>query len=368
MAKEYFGNRAALISLILFGVSIVQFKVFTYMYYKNIIGLSLMLFSLYILKKLENKYGKEKIAYLISFVLFAAILGAIHRPTFYIFGLSYFFYSFISPLKKGYDYTMMLSNVIVGILIVSIALTFYLNGFMLAITQVLPYVEKSFVSPGESPGTFISFFSYQFLVLAYIPFAVIGFFILLKKRKLDILSLWIIINIIIVYFQFFFFNRFIIHLDIALIIVSGIGMSVFIDNKKKTGVFIVVLIMISLFILSYRESSNSRAGISDSELENIKEINAYTEENASIMVLSREYSPWVLGYTNRTIIAPGLFDANKWSEEEWNKFWDSNNSEETKEMISVYSKPLYMFSGTKKFNNPCFDLLLDNKMLYKYWC
>ncbi len=366
-AKEYFGTRAAVISLILYAVSVVQFKVFTYMYYKNIIGLGMMLFSIYIIKKMENTEGKDRIWYMIALVLCGAILGAIHRPSFYIFGISYLLYCFISPIKnRSYNFNLMWTNIIVGVLVVAIALTFYLNGFMDAILQILPYVGKSFISPGESPGTFISFFQYQFLVLAYIPFAIIGFSLLWKRKKSDVLVVWILINLAIVYFQFFFFNRFIIHLDIALILVSGVGFDKLLKEKKIFGIAICLALIFALLLLAYKEANSIKPLIGSLELENIKKIDSQIEKSASVMALSSEYSPWVLGYGGRRVIAPGLFDENRWSEGEWNRFWNSRDVNETREMMNIYSKPIYMFSGTKKFNNSCFEVTSDNEMLYRY--
>jgi hypothetical protein len=101
--KEYFGNRTAIISFLIYSVSLIQFKVFTFLYYKNIIALSLMLFSFYFLKKSEKS---KSLVFRFFFILFSAGVGIMHRPTFYILGLSYFVYSFTSPFKESYDITV----------------------------------------------------------------------------------------------------------------------------------------------------------------------------------------------------------------------------------------------------------------------
>lgn len=369
--REYWNKNAALISLLLFAVSVVQFKTFWYMYYKNIIGLSMMLFALYFL----HRYEKNKIkGDLIAFIVIAGVLGGIHKPTFYIFGLSYFFYSFMMPYgfneKRKYDWNSLKINVISGVLILLIAFSFYIGDFFVSIITVLPWVAHGFISPGESPGTFISFFQYQFAVLPYLPFAVLGLIYLWKKDKGSMLFIWAVVNLIIVYFQFFFFNRFIIHLDTALLILSGISINALIERKRKFGVVVLCILLLAGGILIVKESLSSRPLISEDGLRLIEKIGDVTEENAKIVVLSSEYSPWVLAYSNRETIAPGLFDANVWSEEEWNEFWNTDDKDRTVGLVGRYSGEIYLFAGTKRFKNECFELFLEEggNSLYKYKC
>ncbi|MEK6883521.1 MAG: hypothetical protein AABY22_28090, partial [Nanoarchaeota archaeon] len=83
VSKEYFNKTTALIAVFIYAFSLIQFKTFWYMYYKNIIGMMLMLFSFYFLKKYE---WLDKKIWNYLFIISAGLLGAIHRPTFYIFG------------------------------------------------------------------------------------------------------------------------------------------------------------------------------------------------------------------------------------------------------------------------------------------
>ena len=366
VTKEYFNKTAALFAILLFAFSIIQFKTFELMYYKNIISLSLMLFSIYFLKK--QKYA--------WFVIFGALTGMIHRPTFYIFGLSYFTYAFINPLKnKKYNFELLKKNIILGVLILLLALIPYLGKFSVALTSVMPGVLEGFIQPGQSPGTFINFFTYQFTTLAYLPFAILGFFYLARKKQFNILFLWALINALIVYFQFFFFNRFIIHLDIILIILASVGFCLIIEKRKKFGTIIVVILLISMAIPSFQYSLDSKPLFNEEELSVIKQL-SQTEKNASVISLSGYYSPLVLGYSQRKTIAPGLFDYDNHTEEQWNDFWETQDLEKIKEFLNIYEKPLYIFTGKypekpeKKFDNSCFQFYAGNTQtkIYKYVC
>ena len=361
VSKEYFNKTTAIFSILLYSLSIIQFKTFELMYYKNIIGLAFMLFAIYFHKK-------DKLTW---FVIFAALVGMIHRPTFYIFGLSYFAYTFMCLLKNK---KLFIINFLLGIAILLLAIIPYLGKFGVSLTTVLPWVIEGFVNTGQSPGTFINIFTYQLLTLAYLPFALIGLFYLAKNKKFDILFMWAIINASIVYFQFFFFNRFIIHLDVILVILASVGFSIILQKRKMGGLLIAILLT-SLLITSFLYVEKSEPLVAETELNIIKSL-AYVETNAYVMSTSGYYSTWLQGYSNRKVIAPGLFDYNKHTKPEWENFWITADIEETKRFLDVYEKPLYIFIGKyqniemDKFEDSCFNLYNGNLQTknYKYTC
>lgn len=359
-SKEYFGKDVALFSILIFSISFVQFKVFTYLYYKNVIGLSLIFFSFYFLKK--NKFE--------WFVFFGILVGIIHRPSFYIFGLSYFIYSFTSPFEnKKYNLKKLLFNVLYGVIILTISLIFYIGNFWPSIINVLPWVVNSFTEPGTSPGTFISFFEYQFSVLFYLPLSLLGFFYILKNKKLDIFFFYTVLTAVIVYFQFFFFNRFIIFLDIAMIILAAIGSSILIE-KKPLGFLVLSILFVSSGIASFQASINANPLITENQLDLINDLSKNIEKDAFLMTISSQYSPWVLAYGERRAITPGLFDEDKWNQSQWNIFISTQDKEKTKELMSVYSGKIYLFAGDKGFKNPCFEeyLVRGKDKSFKYIC
>lgn len=354
----FFDKNTALIAILIYSVSIIQFKVFEFLYYKNIIALSLMLFSLYFLKKDRRA----------CFIIFASLTGAMHLPTFYIFGLSYFFYAFISPINnKQYNLKLLKKNIINGLLIITLTLFFYLGFIHQAILPLISPLFSQFTQTGTASGTFLSFFQYQFLTLAYLPFAILGFFALAKNRKFNMLFFLALITASIVYFQLFFFNRFIIHLDILLIILASLGFSVIIENKKKLGIIILAIMLFSAGMMTFNESIKTKPGITQEQLTLIQQLHT-TEQASTAISISSEYSPYVLAYSGRKTIAPGLFDTN-WTRAEWGQFWQGDIAK-TKELLSQYSKPVYLFAGARSLNNSCFSLFLkegDNK-IYKYEC
>ena len=353
--KEYFNKSTAIISTIIYSLSIIQFKLFSYLYFKNIIAIPLLLLTFYFYKK-----NKPKL-----FILTAALTGATHRPTFLILILSYLALTIKQKSKKD-----LISIIKIGIL----TLIFYLGFIKQAILPLITPVTQSLIQPGTAPGTFIDFFTYQYSILTYLPFALIGLIYLIKQKDYNLIFFSTIIPLAIVYFQFFFFNRFIIHLDLFLIILSGIGFSILIQYKKKLGTIITIILLISAGVLVTQEALNSKPLINNQELEAVQYLQN-TEENAYVMATTSLYSPYVLGYSGRKTIAPGLFEYNKHDKQEWINFWTTKNIEEVKQFLNEYQKPLYILIGKQQPDNikqfeECFEIYYEqnNNKIYKYTC
>jgi uncharacterized membrane protein len=143
------------------------------------------------------------------------------------------------------------------------------------------------------------------------------------------------------------------------------------------GVIIIILLTGAISVLKL--SSDMRPLISEMQLESVKKIQNFTENNSLVMATTSSYSPWVIGYSNRTTIAPGLFDYDKWSKDDWIKFWSAGSAAEINPLMDVYDKPLYVFIGKhpsssiinpQKFSDACFIKAFedDGGILYKYDC
>lgn len=362
-AKTFFNRDAAAFSILIFSLSLIQFKAYWFMYYRNIIGMIFMLMAFSYLR-LNKKTG---------FVVYSVLLAWFHKPTFYIFGLSYLFYAIIRPYKKGsYDFLKFRSDAAYGLIILALSSLLYLGRFSVQITSMINPVLESMLNPGNAAGTFINLFTYQYSTLPYLALGLLGFFYTLKKKEYSILTYWMIINLIIVIFQFFFFNRFIIPMDITLILFSGIGTMLIINEKKFLGTILITILLFSALIMSTNETKASQPLVSMQELELIKSLKN-TEENSYILSTSSYYSPWLL-YSERKVIAPGLFDSDTHSKEEWIAFWEADDMEEIRLFMKGFPRPLYAYSGYHQENTlekfpECFELINEGEgKVYKVKC
>ncbi|MCE8425095.1 MAG: EpsG family protein [Candidatus Methanoperedens sp.] len=353
-AGRFFGKNVGILSLLIYSISIAQFKVFWYMYYKNVVALFLMLIALYLFR--SRKY--------LPFILTSAFVGAVHRPTFLIFGLIYMAY--IITYRKD-----LIKNVLAGMAVLAIALTFYLSN----LKEAILYNIDPIITANIGSGTFISLFTYQFSSLPYLPFALLGFLFLARNKDLNLFFLWFLVGGIIVYFKLIFFDRFIIHLDIAMIILASVGLHELMKFKNRIITALLFILLLSSMLVMYQNINDAKPLVNENELNIIKKMNSL-ESNAYIMSTSSYYSPWILGYSGRKTVAPGLFDYDKWNFEEWETFRTTVEKEKAVEMLAVYEKPLYIYLGEKKrknetkFENECFDKIFqENEIkIFKVLC
>ena len=368
-AKKFFNEQVGILSILLYAVSVTQLKALEFNYYKQIVGLTLLLLSFYFLK-LRNE--KPSLKHNIGLIAIASFLGGLHRPTFLIFALVFIAYTIKESLKeKGMDYRYLKSNILIGTLISIFTLLFYLGRMKEALlTFAGPLVTFSIGS-----GTFINLQLYQLLSLAYLPFALLGFFFLIKAKKFNLLFFWFLINGGIVFFKLIFFNRNIITLDIAMIILAAYGLCLLLQYKPL-GTMITILLIASSGYLVFLESINAQPLIEKDELNIIESFDTTLEPEAFILSTDGTYSPWLQGYSGRSVIAPGLFDYDNWTREEWELFWNSPDLPQNTVLLNRYQKPLYLFIGRNKpknpliFDNPCFTSILtkNSTLLYKWAC
>ncbi len=217
-------------------------------------------------------------------------------------------------------------------------------------------------------GTFFDVKDYFYFSLPFIPFAITGLVHYWKKNKLLLIAL--VITALMVLFGLFFHNRFIIYLDIFIIIYAALGFYVLIQNRRIYGKLIVYGFIGLFLVLIFIHSLNSKPLISEEEFFEIKKINHLVEDHALVMVTHSAYSPWFKGWVHRSIIAPGMFDENLMGEVEWIEFWQDVNRGK---YIGLYEKPLYIYVGEKQpqyeFNETCFKLLNEKeKRFYNFIC
>jgi hypothetical protein len=333
LVKEFFNENAAICSLFIFALSLTQFQTYWMMYYKNIAGLFLMLIAFYLL---------HRKSWLVIPV--AGFLGGLHHATFLIFGLAMLVH-FIFNKDKKY-------HLISGIGALVIAFSLYLYNPQ-AIFQFLSFNLQELVKtlgPGTGGGTFFDFGLYRQIITFYLPFAILGFIYLIKKKKFNYLFFYFILNFIIIYFNFFFHNRFIIHFDIIVIILAGAGMSFILGKflSNLTGKAAIGILLIGAVYILGTVVLNKKPLISDEELAEIKSLPVFVGEDKYVMATDSFYSPWLYGYSERKTIAPGLFEHNKWNKEKWAAFWFSPDLELRYFLLDEYEGPIYLFVGDRQ--------------------
>jgi hypothetical protein len=323
-ATKMFGKDIGILSSLIFMVSITQFQAFWFNYYKNVFGIMLLLLS-YTLFKVDSKRNWP-------LIIVGGLIMGFHQPAFLVFGLSYL--GFLAFNRKNW-----LNLSIDGFLILAIAFLINFDRIPELMLSGIFGTVKSVVELEGGSGTFFSASNYLIYTLPFIPFAITGAIHYWRKNVAFFIGG--VSNLIIVVFGLIFHNRMIIYLDVFVIIYAALGIYVLLLNNKTYGKVIGIGFIILSTIVIGVHSYNSEPLISSEEFEFIKSIDI--EENATLIVTDRYYSPWVAGYVDRRVVAPGLFDENLMNKDEWIDFWSGNHS-----YVKLYPMPVYVYIGERQ--------------------
>jgi len=351
VTRSLFNTRIGIIASLLYAVSCTQYTAFTMLYFKNIIGILILLLAIYALEK--KNYG------LIA-IMFAA-LGIFHRPEFLLFALILIIYFILNRGRRSIILAVGVSAVLIA--------PFW-------IPRLTVYWDA--ISGGIGEGTFFSYNTYFFVALAYMPFAVIGIMYLILNKRFNSLFIFFTLTCIIVIFQLFFFNRFIIMLDIAIVIMAAVGIEYSLLQKKgilmaASSAAIVLIVIVSVYP-TLTEAYEIKPRLNTDQLQALEWIKHNSEHDAFVLATSSD-APWVLGWSERKVVAPGLFDWYIQTKEEWFNFFESDDPEVAKQFMEAYDGPVYIFCSNNpgtdldpdKFENGFFRKVYDKgSRVYKY--
>lgn len=336
LVKKWFGATAAILAIFLFSTSATQFEFYQWYYYRNLLAVFFLLLLLYLF---------EYRSYLL--ILPLVVIGSIHPPSFIPIVLSLAVYAIFKKEDRKY---------LVWSLIISLATVMILNwrelvGYLnyLTVADGVVPLWQNYLAPASSEftGQFIDFEFFWQAGLLYIPFAIVGAVFVWRRIPL-ILALGAI-NSLLIIIGLVLYRRYFVYLDIILIIfaagwIGGMfgGISKGLAGKILLAIFIGLSVGRSIYqIVAFQPLLVAEELAAIQEMENLP-------KNEYVMALSAYYAPWLYGFSNHEVIAPGMFEANQWTEEEWRQFWSTNDRTARKKLFKKYDKQdIYIFMGNR---------------------
>jgi hypothetical protein len=209
----------------------------------------------------------------------------------------------------------------------------------------------------ELTGQFLDLFFYIKIALFYLPFGFVGLIKYASRKR--ILAIFAIVNLLIILFGFVFYRRFIVFIDLIFIFFAAAFLEEYLPKIKKflIGKIIIFLFFAALAAQIFFYMYTREPLISKDDFLSMKQLNKLPYESY-IMTISTHYAPWLYGFTNKKIIAPGMFEANLWNEEEWKIFWLTENNFERIELLKRYKQPLiFIYLGERDMD---FDLKISS--------
>lgn len=366
----------ASIVVFLFAISSTQFQAYYWMFGQQMLAMGLLLITLALL--LRKSF----------FAILTAVLGIlIHPPTFIILVLATFVFLiiyFLRVLRKKeklnpkilYALAISLS---IAIIVVILRAEHFWNLFNLYILEYKGLATNfPFWQIHKMKGLFISPESYNLHAFLLFPFALFTF--LKPKAWLNFVSSKMPQNIInglifayiiliglfiLISFPFIYQHRFIIIFDLFLLIFAAPTLLLLIKHflQDKMGRLLLMIFLIICFTKTGMIVQAQQPEIYPDELKEIQALDAKVEPTARIIATSSIYTPWVVGFSQRTAFGPGInFDL--WDLDNWKTFWFSEDDQARLELLEMYKYPLYLFVGSKQTADTAFYDFIHNEIYF----
>lgn len=331
LVKNLTNEKIAAFSVIIFSLSITQFEFYWWYYYRNFLGVILVMVILWLVSK------KSKLI-----ILFSIFLGIVHPASLLPIFFTLFFYFLIE--KNSRKFLLIIGVLsLVGVSIVSWS---EIKSYLPFFTTNYGLVNNfSVVQAQEFTGQFMEIKFYLGISLIYLIFGLLG--VIYYGRKYRLMACLFVANLLIIALQIIFYRRSLIYIDLMACFFGAIFLFDQIE-KINNKVFSIIFCTIFFGLLLWQNFSYcllKQPLIEPTEMEQIKSLANYSI-NKSIISVSSYYAPWLYGYSGHLIIAPGMLDENRWSENEWDDFWVTDLAERRKELITKYYRlPILLYLG-----------------------
>ncbi|MEI6426366.1 MAG: hypothetical protein WCO66_03370 [Candidatus Absconditabacteria bacterium] len=331
--------RIAILSAVFYWVSITQYEVFWRGYLKQIMGVSLMLG---VLRAWEHKLPLWQ-------GIFFFVIIILHKHTALYTGAILASMICIDMWKnKHIPWKYIGIFILAGILGLVAYLPFWNNIF----PEAIKAAQTTFAGTGTG-GDFLTrflYFKYQWLVVLC---SLRGFWKTIRAHKRDVRTIGYIVGGIWLVLGLVNFNRTLVFWDIFVCIMAARGILEILSSfglKSKIGVLGVFCLITGVgYILHI--TTTAQPLISPDEFTAIKTISTLTESNAIIMTTHKNYTPWMMGRSQRDYINPGMADLDTWNHATRIQRWASTNNQKCTMLESSYkhlNRPLYIWQGSQQ--------------------
>lgn len=336
--KKQINRRAGLIGVFVLTISLTQIEFYHWFYYRNLVAAGLVLLAI----------AQRARPWLSG--LWLGLVGIVHPLSLVPIALAFGIWGLC---KK--EHLVEVLKILVFTALITLVGNW--SEWFLYIRPLLEYrglATTAAVSAPEFNGQFITVQQWLRWSWPYLLLMLPGVWITRRvMAPLWWLALLAGLGIVV---QVLFYRRLLVWLDLAAIIGAATTIEYLWQRWRYTWIPAVVLATISLVsagqaIVRYRPAMTLVDWLAMQQLNSLP-------PKSLVMTVTSQYAPWLYGYTNQRIIAPGMLDENLWDKLQWNQFWDVRTSAERVALLSQYHEPhVYIFLAQ---NQNHFGLLLSS--------
>jgi hypothetical protein len=383
MLAKKINKETWILAALLVWLSFIQYAVFRRAYWKQTLGISLVLITL-------SLRSERKIRISLPLLI---LLGITNRASLLrIILIDIIWWIYILITKKNYIDKKKTLYALWWVWIMGwISIIYILRPFIQdqIISIIKPFISSisipDYNDSYQSGGTFLATREYIKTAWYSIITGIIWLGLVIKKirnhsktkdsitdESHTTMRLWscaTIIMLIRVFGQWFFFQRMIGYLDVMMCICSAYAL---LQLKWSWRWWIIWLFLIINSITTfYRRRIIHPPLINTEEFVSIREFGKSTTKDDIIISPWFRYSPWIQWWTSWEVLAPWLFDiGRRWDASQWRESRWYNKSPETKcaniqsDYPELSGKDIYLRIGSKQwqenFSGACFTLMTWN--------
>lgn len=205
-----------------------------------------------------------------------------------------------------------------------------------------------------------------------LPFAVLGF-VLIAFRKLQMknetlpsrlhfLAAWVAVLTVFVLVPVIYQHRWLIYLDLALILFAAYALVRFLRAmwRDRVSIFVAMLLLFGFTLHASLAVWGQKPQVYPDELAEIKAIASVAEVDAYAMTTESQYTPWLSAFSGRSVVDPGYLTLNQWPYDWWIEFWNGKSDARRHELLTMYDQPLYIFTGRAVANGAKYMQFIRN--------
>ncbi len=337
MTRRYSAT-AALLVMFLYVTSITQFDFFTWYYYRNLIAIACFLVSVLLLQK-KSWFLSIPLFLLVSIHPLSALPVYITLGIYGLYTSSHRTYLFLNFFISGGTALFLNWPEFSRYM----AILFSYDGLIRNVPAMLAQ---------ELDGQFTTFQSYIFNSLLYLPFGIYGLY---KYGKQHLLwSILFVITTICILAQTLLYKRYYIWIDLSLLFFAGITLSHIMQHLTPERWRHAALLLYATCALL--PALHARyiyiPQITQTQILEMQTLAKRIPQGSTLVSITSSDAPWLLGFaSDHTIIAPGVFDANKWNYSEWQQFWSTTDIATRRTLFERYDeKEFYIYTGPRSLH------------------
>jgi len=334
LVKSQAKDRNTIITaLFLFSLSLTQFEFFRWYYYRSFLAIFFLLGAIWLFSRRS---------YWLIPVL--AAMGVVHPLTLVPLALTLLIYFFLVGKEEkkylvislGFAFLFLLGN---------------LPEYLLYFQEIQKYgwLAQGYVDQGRPhfTGQFIGWWRYACFSWWYLPLALLG--LLRFWRQYLFWMIFLLVNLALLLSQTVFYHRYFVTLDLAILFFAAVWLAAVWQENRHIflGRWLIGFWGIGLALTFSWQLIMVRPSLDPEEWQAIQELPALTESDY-VVAFSDKEAPWLYGFSGKKVIAPNMFEENKWNREEWARFWLAQDISEVRFLLSRYGAPaVYIFLGEK---------------------